>query len=758
MNQTSISENRAGVVGLGIVIFWAGFVLFKYFFYPTHPLGSVLPFFGEIFNTSSFPLASSDQFWETQVVSLKILFFTLMVSIVTWSLGWRIRLWLNIALADSWIRFAIDFGLGICALNFFWIGTGFERIWFKPVWVVVGTGLFLLSLWDFWTVLRMSSGKGFKVLFPKEFSYFFLLLIGLFYLGFSFLQNLAPETFYDSMVYHLAVPQYWLLNHGLRDFPTNFFSNYPFGGEAFFLNGLVFQGTEAAKMLHAVSFGVCALLAGGWAREITGEKAGWLTLGLALTLPLFAVNTWTSEVEGILSLAVVLFLYSFYRFAQEPGKARWGYLAGLFLGLALSIKYTAVLPAGIGFLVLVLQKSQAFRKEKWGGWGAIVLGVLLLLGPWLLKNLAYTGNPFFPYLMEHFAGRHLPLGGYEKLLEEQHARVTTTWTDWLLLPWTLSMANPDSYNFCGPLALALAPFLFLFRLRHPALRFLALVVPLFLVAGFGFTHILRFVLPDFVLLYILLGGILAGGDKPLWGRVAAWGGGVTAILCFAFLAAISHYYYNAAGIWSGRQTREAYLSGPGKITPYYGLAQWTSTHLPSDARLLVVGDARGLYYDRPFLTNTVFDDQALAKFAKEEKDTEGIRRRLREMGVDALVVNGDEGIRVSAGYHHYDLTEEEWKRLDDFIQRGTEKMNYGIFKDVYRLLPSLNKNSPSDETFDVMLFFSEPASRFVLDSQRQKWLEAEKDLNEALELYPFSKTWIKQKQDFNKAIGVHLHG
>ncbi len=40
---------------------------------------------------------------------------------------------------------------------------------------------------------------------------------------------------------------------------------------------------------------------------------------------------------------------------------------------------------------------------------------------------------------------------------------------------------------------------------------------IFMAAGFAVTHILRFVLPDFVLLFILLGAVLAGGDKPEWG-------------------------------------------------------------------------------------------------------------------------------------------------------------------------------------------------------------------------------------------------
>lgn len=583
----------------------------------------------------------------------------------------------------------------------------------------------------------------------------FLTITGVFYWAFSFLQNLAPETFYDSMVYHLAVPQYWLFHHGLVDFPANFFSNYPYGAEIYFLNGLVWQGTESAKMLNGVSWGLCALLAGGWARELGGPKAGWLVLGLVLTLPLLAVNSWTSEVEGFLCLAVLLFLYSLCRLVLEQEEPVWALATGLFAGLAFSTKYTALLPVGGSFLVLAFQKTGFFKKARPRVWEILAGGCFLLLGPWVLKNFTFTGNPFFPYLMSFFSGRHLPPGGYEQLLQEQHSRVAGGWSC-LLLPWTLTMANPDSYNFCGPVALALLPFLFLFRLRHSVLKFLAALAPLLLASGLAVTHILRFNLPVFVLLYILAGVVLMGGERPAWGKSWAWAAGISAILCFGYLGAISRYYYSSSGIWAGLQTRAEYMMGPGKITPYYDTAEWVNRNLPPGDRLLIAGDARGLYYERPFITNSVFDEQVLSRAAREETDGNGIARRLKELGVEDLVVNGDEGIRVAADYHQYDLTPEEWKRLDDFIQKDTELVYQKNLQGVYHIRPE-SGGATSNGMLDILLFFSKPASQFVKDIRRHQWTVAEEDLGEVLKLYPFSEFWKEQKQQFDKLMKSVSH-
>jgi hypothetical protein len=275
------------------------------------------------------------------------------------------------------------------------------------------------------------------------------------------------------------------------------------------------------------------------------------------------------------------------------------------------------------------------------------------------------------------------------------------------------------------------------------------------IASVAVTHILRFMLPDFVLLYILLGVVLAAGDRPAWGKAAAWVAGFSAILCFGYMADMVHYYYDFAGIISGRQTRDQYMTDNRKLTSYYDMAQWLSAHLPEDKRLLIVGDARGLYYKQPFLTNTVFDDQTLAKLAREEKDAQGIANRLREMGVDYLVVNGLEGIRVSGDYHHYDLTSAQWQNLDDFIQRGTQLMYSQNLQAVYGLLPQL-KEKPKEESVDLVMFFAPSASQYLMDIEKRDLKNAQDDLNRTVQLYPFSTFWKKQKTDFERHIGNQL--
>ena len=746
MSPTAIPESRAGFLSSVFACLWAAVVLVYYFW----SIGPAFNYIPAAFNVDPFPpveISKTLTIWEE---SCLILAATFVIAIITLVWGRRFRLFFPIQLSNSWLRCGTDFGLGMIFLDLFWLGTGLTRVWGGPFLWSVGALLGLDGVWSIARFLKEKAKEPKGPIFPPEPGLWVLVFWGMFYWLFSIAHGLVPEGFYDSMVYHLAVPHFWLLNHGICDFPTNFFSNYPYGGELYYLNGFFFQGTESAKMLHVAGFAFCAIFAGGWAKEVGGEKAGWLTLGLVLTMPLFTINIWTTQVEGLLALALILFLYFFFHgFLEEKHPLGEMAVAGLFMALSFSIKYTAALAVASALLAML---HPAFRHRiRLRSHSIFLLGTALLLLPWILKNFSFTGNPFFPYLMSLFEGRHLSPGGYKTLLTEQQGRIVHSW-QWLILPWRAVMANPDGFSFSGPLALAFIPFIFLFRFRHPALKFLSFVTSLFFLSGFLVTHILRFLGTGFILVYILLGAVLGGGNKPHWGKGLAWAGSVTALFCFGYLSAISARYSGCAGVWAGRQTRAEYLMNQSKITPYFSMAQWITDHTPADARPLIVGDARGLYYDRPFLSNTVFDEQELARITHAEKDSMGISHRLKEMGVDYLAVNGPEGIRVSSDYHHYDLTPEEWKRLDDFIQKNTEIVYQQNYQVVYRLLSAPKASSPI-EVFDLVLFFSKPASEFIKAAQSRQWKQAGESLNEALKLYPFSEFWKAQKAQFEKAMG-----
>jgi len=736
-------EARIGSPWTLVVPLWGLFVLGWFIFHSFR----AFPYWGKLFQSGpASPEAPG--LAAAFMAHSGVVLTTLAVLSVTWVLGRRFRDGLGLEVQETWIRTSLDLLLGALLLGTFWVGMGLNGLWFPVLWKGLGIPLLGLCLLDL-VHRRWKDGTWtLRVFFPREAAFIGLFGVGLWYLFFGLLQGLAPETFYDSMVYHLAVPAYWLWNHGLVDHPANFFSNFPFAAEVFFLNGFVLQGTETAKMLHLASFGVAAVLAGGWAREIAGERAGWLVWGMVVTFPLLSLCVWTTQVEGFLALSCLAFLYALDRWSRGGGEG-WACLSGLFAGSALAVKYTAFPVILLGLLVSVLQRSSFWRSHPFEKGARFLLGGAVILGPWVMKNLTFTGNPFFPYLMGMFPGRRIPLENYLKLLEEQQFRFASDLLGTLRLPWTLTMANPDSYVFIGPLALALAPGLLLWRYRDPSLRFLAALVPSLLLVGLALTHILKFSIPAFLVLYLVAGTACAVGRSRFLVQAVAWGVTATGVACFSYLASIHHRHYDGAGLWLGKMGRDEYLQSSRRVSPYQETARWISRHLAREGRVLVVGGSRGLYLEGPFLNQSIFDEPILRGIVRSAPDAAGVREGLRRRGVDHLLVLVPEGLQV-ADYRPYDLTREEWARLDDFIQRGTDLLHLKDLQGLYRI-----KGGPMVERGpgipDLLLFLSEPAANFIKAGQEGRREEAERELERVLALYPFSEDWRVQARIFRGA-------
>ncbi|HET9869857.1 MAG TPA: hypothetical protein VFR02_05115, partial [bacterium] len=189
---------------------------------------------------------------------------------------------------------------------------------------------------------------------------------------------------------------------------------------------------------------------------------------------------------------------------------------------------------------------------------------------------------------------------------------------------------------------------------------------LLLALGLCLSHMLRFVMPAFPLLFMAWAA-WAWERGGVWPRFLAGAGLASALLCLPSLLAVSARYFDGAGVWTGAETRERYLQRMVQ-DPYEDLALWTAAHLPPDARILLVGDARGLYWRRDFLANSVFDEPALARIARQSAGPAQMAERVRRSGITAAAVNLPEGVRTAEDYQSYgEMTGADWKRLDRYL-------------------------------------------------------------------------------------------
>jgi hypothetical protein len=474
----------------------------------------------------------------------------------------------------------------------------------------------------------------------------------------------------------------------------------------YFANGFFLQGTESAKLLNVFLMGLGATLAAMWAGKSGGPLGAWLSLGMIMTFPMYSVNAWTAHTEVVLSFFLILFFYCLFQIGEEGDKDQDSRLIlglGLFGGAALSVKYTALPPLMAGIFILGFNKIFPAGKKRWIFPVIALLIAALQDVPWFLKNYLYSGNPFYPYFSSFFSGRKIPPFLMDALLRDHMATFSSGEPLWKI-PLRWFSIQWDRSN--GPLFFSFIPFLIFGFIKGKVPKYLSLLVGLYFIFGFSISSQLRLMVPAFVLFYLLAGWVAGSVENRIWARTWAGVVAVYGFLALGTLLNLSLHFYHIDDLWLKGWNREDYLRRLPLTSTYYDLTEKCGEVVPSGNQLLIAGDARGLYYPRPFITNSNFDDQVLAKLAREEKDAEGIQHRLRQMGVDDLVVSATEGIRLAPQLSYYHLTLEEWKKLDDFMRRGTDLLYTGVHGAIYGVRGRLGPEDPLKP--DLLLLFSDP--------------------------------------------------
>jgi hypothetical protein len=321
--------------------------------------------------------------------------------------------------------------------------------------------------------------------------------------------------------------------------------------------------------------------------------------------------------------------------------------------------------------------------------------ILLLLAPWLVKNFIFTGNPLYPYFSSWFGGQTLPASNFTALMFDHE----TPWAvNHSLGEWALQVVTRDLDKTVAPLLLVFVPFLFVSKTWKNSTCFLFWTSLLYLLMGLAVSHQLRLLIPAVVLLLTAMGKILSLLNRS---RIRAWAWVVLVfgLLSFVSLARVGVSYYHLGEMLTGFKTEKEYLKTSPQTQSYYGLAVAAQSLTVPGERLLVAGDARSLYFSRDFYAQSVFDPPLLVVLAQSEKNADGIRHRLRELGIDDLAVSGEEGRRLATqNAAHYDLSEPDWQKLDGLIQHWCDPLYLLGGQGLYRLrsMPVIHRKPVPD--------------------------------------------------------------
>jgi tetratricopeptide (TPR) repeat protein len=152
------------------------------------------------------------------------------------------------------------------------------------------------------------------------------------------------------------------------------------------------RGLLAARLVTVLFWTMASLLVGAWARELYGDRAGFLALGLTLLEPNLMAHAQLVTTDAYATGLVLAACYLFWKF-QLAGGWRWATVAAWALGVAQLGKYTAAYLYPV-FITIAVVRWLAVRSaersvgarapagpavRRFAGWGALFALTSLLV-------------------------------------------------------------------------------------------------------------------------------------------------------------------------------------------------------------------------------------------------------------------------------------------------------------------------------------------------------------------------------------------
>ncbi|MBI5209905.1 MAG: phospholipid carrier-dependent glycosyltransferase [Elusimicrobia bacterium] len=520
---------------------------------------------------------------------------------------------------------------------------------------------------------------------------------------------LMPPHQYDSLVYHLALPETYVREGRLVSPAHLLYSHFPQNAEMLFAAALAFKSDALAQMLMWLATALSLWWVVASARREVDAPSAWLAalfLATHTAVMLLATITYVEPLVMLWTTAAVLCMLRWNAAGSGRG---WLALSAAFCGLALGTKYTAGATAAL--LALVPAGRVAFGRGRPGGWREPLRDTALFVAvttavflPWLVKNALTIGNPVFPFLYALFPmtgtgwGAETARRYFTILAEYGHGE---SWLrDLVTLPYQLLVrfarygGGMDVLGCLGwgvvflgaPLALWPAlKGLPADRSAGPgARRFLKLLIAYcacHFLAWFATGTVLRFL----TALAPLLALLAAAGARRLWlasdrGARAALAAGL-AVMTAANLGFFLyvHDVFETGQVLLGVETRSAFLT---RRLDYYSCAAWCQDGLGPNDRILVVGEQRAYYLARDHVASTVNAPNRFVAMANGAADPSDLARRLRSEGFTAVLYVPREMKRLMTAFG--DITEKGFGNISGLFDRSAPVFG-GPACAVYRL-------------------------------------------------------------------------
>jgi hypothetical protein len=465
----------------------------------------------------------------------------------------------------------------------------------------------------------------------------------------NLLSTMTPPFEYDELEYHLGAPAEYLKAGRIIALPHNFFSDLPQLIEMLYLLALKTSSAVAAKLLHW-SFGVLSAVATyAVAVRLWNRRTAVTAAVLFYSVPFVQDLSQTARSDLAATFFATLAFGALLVWTEENGKVEsgkaWLWLSAIAAGCAMATKWTTVPVVLFPALLFVVLVGRSFRLFT-----VYCLLSALFLAPWLVKNFFLMGNPVYPLFNHLF---HSPYWSPEQaaVLARFETHGLTRWTEVGSLIWQISFTETGAV----PLLLMTAPLILLGLGASKSARRAGWMFVAAYAGWFLFTHRpWRFLFPVFPLAAMVGGCALENFSK--WIRVPVLAVIVVGLSAMGLGLLVDvedpervPAQISFADHLLGQVSGEEFVAQMGRDT--FEPVVWMNRHLPVEATVLYVGEARTFYARHRLLWSTAFDRHPLDTLARPPTDGDRLWQALRAAGVQYVYVNFPEWDRLRS---HYD--------------------------------------------------------------------------------------------------------
>ncbi len=582
---------------------------------------------------------------------------------------------------------SVGLGLGGWSLLTFLLGlAGLLQPW-----------LFRALLWSAFTISlgQFYLGRGWRTFKPqsalpvRDLFSICCLGIGVTVLAVNIISALAPETHFDTLFYHLAVPSLYKIHGRIFNIPFNSTSYFPQNIEMLYLLGLIVNNDTFTRLLHLLLGLGSSLVIYVIGRQYFSRTTGIVAAAIFYIIPQVALESWTAMTDLGLSFFVLLNLLCLLRWLEDKEKnIKFLRLAAILAGLAIGTKYTAAPLVVIGLFFILGGNTPGRVRLVEAGKFLLIVGIFI--APFLIKNYAFTGSPVAPFIMSPVKSPAHPDFQLATFIDDCGRPQSWQIKEMFIKPWIVVLDRGSLNSLAGPLFLLFLPlFIWLFIAPDKDLytKYLLWYLGIYFIFWMIQTSSWRYIQPALPVYGLLVGSILGHKKIDKFNHNLLRAAIVAVLLGNLAIILVAVEKRQPFGVIAGVETRENYLSRsqPFYPNPVYSVLDFANKNLPAGVRILFVGETRGYYCQRDFIANCSYDVPTFQKYFKSAASSASLAQKLRQDGIEYIIFNRNELIRLQESYHFYDFQPVDLRLLRDFWANHSQELQYCDGVGLYRI-------------------------------------------------------------------------